>query len=100
MDPEPVFYASTDDWWWDGPSKEVRFEATYRKQQILCRVTKECLTDCCDYPATTEESVGMGSQCLDTAKQYSDRLTDLAGHLIIRGRFESDHTTVGTTLRY
>ena len=80
-------FGTNEDWLWDGSRDVFQFNVTIHEtgQQIICRVTEECITDHCGNPTTDEA-------CLDAAKEHFNQVTDLVGHLIAIGRFEPDGT--------
>jgi hypothetical protein len=78
-------FGSNEDWVWDGSRNVVQFSAIVNGQRIVCRVSEECIMDHFGNPSTETE-------CMVAAKERFDSITDLAGHLINKGRFEPDGT--------
>ena len=78
-----IEYGTNEKWRWDGEFDEVRFHVRVGGNPVLCRVSRECIEDHCGNPSTPET-------CLDAAKVYFDRITDIIGDRIARGHFEVD----------
>ena len=78
-------FGTNEDLAWDGTRDVVQFTIIRDGQQIICRVSKECITDHFGDPSTD-------GACFNAAKERFDPITDLAAHLITIGRFEPDGT--------
>ena len=74
-------FGNTDSWMWHGPTLEVRFQILQDGKPILCRVTRECISDHCGNP-TDDEAI------LTAAKQFSEPIENQLAHYITIERFE------------
>jgi Protein of unknown function (DUF1488) len=79
-----VEYDSVDSWRYDRDSQEVRFYAFLGEENILCRVSRECIEDTLVNPNADADLI------LSTAKHEFDKITDRIGGMISSGSFEDD----------
>ena len=87
-----IEYGSVTDWRWNGPLRVIQFTVFHNNETIVCRVSKECITENCGNPQTPEA-------CLDAAKQHSEHITDKVGLLVSAGRFEQSEAQKTVLLR-
>ncbi len=69
---------------WVGEAKEVQFSVEVGRREILCRVSREAISN------HFGEDLRTAEDCLDAAKESFDGITDRLGRKILLRQFEPD----------
>ena len=48
-------YGTNESWIWHSPTEELRFQVSQNGKPILCRVTRECISDHCGKQARSPQ---------------------------------------------
>ncbi len=78
-----IKFGTNESWMWHVPTGELRFQVSQDDKQILCRVTRECITDHCGNPIGEDA-------CFTAAKEHFEVITDQTARCIAVGHVEPD----------